>query len=91
MATKVATKTKKVVAKKAATKKKGGITWTEEGSTASAPAKKAPAKKKAGVGGVYECKVCGLAVSVIGPCDCVEACDLICCEEAMKPKRTKAA
>ena len=79
MATKAATKTKKAVVKKATPAKK------------AAPAKKALAKKKAGVGGVYECKVCGLAVSVIGPCDCVEVCDLICCEEAMKPKRTKVA
>ena len=73
------------MATKAATKTKKAVTKK------ATPAKKAPAKKKAGVGGVYECKVCGLAVSVIGPCDCVEVCDLICCEEAMKPKRTKVA
>lgn len=73
------------MATKAATKTKKAV------AKKATPAKKAPAKKKAGVGGVYECKVCGLAVSVIGPCDCVEVCDLICCEEAMKPKRTKVA
>jgi len=73
------------MATKAATKTKKAVTKK------ATPAKKAPAKKKAGVGGVYECKVCGLAVSVIGPCDCVEVCDLICCEEAMKPKRTRVA
>lgn len=55
-------------------------------------AKAAPAKKKkTQVGNIYECKVCGLAVSVIDDCGCVEICDLICCEEAMKPKKTKAA
>jgi len=71
---------------------------TKTAAKKAAPAKKpclspkAPAKKKkTQVGSVYECKVCGLAVSVINDCGCIEACDLICCEEAMKPKKTKAA
>jgi hypothetical protein len=54
------------------------------------------AKKKAGKratkknvkkGDVYECSVCGLAVTVDEVCGCAEACDIICCEKQMKPKR----
>lgn len=72
--------------KKAATKK------ATPARRARSCAKAAPAKKKkTQVGTVYECKVCGLAVSVIDECGCIETCDLICCEEAMKPKKTKAA
>ncbi|MDH7499126.1 MAG: hypothetical protein QHH30_01910 [candidate division NC10 bacterium] len=55
------------------------------------PAKKASSAKQKSVGNVYECKVCGLAVSVIDDCGCIETCDLICCEEEMKPKKTKVA
>lgn len=74
------TKAKKTTTKKAAPAKK------------APPAKKAIGKEKKGqVGSVYECKVCGLAVEVIDDCGCVAVCDLICCEEAMKPKKTKAA
>jgi hypothetical protein len=72
----------------------------------AAPAKKAPAKapakaaakpvakasaKKVAKGATYECEVCGLAVTVDEACGCVEACDIICCGEAMTPKKAAAA
>jgi hypothetical protein len=56
----------------------------------AAPTKAATAKKSQ-VGKAYQCKVCGLVVSVIEDCGCVEACDLICCQQPMNPKRIKAA
>ena len=36
---------------------------------------------------VYQCGVCGLAVTVDEVCGCVDTCDIICCEKAMKPKK----
>jgi len=57
-------------------------------------AKKSVMKKgvKKGVkkGDVYKCTVCGLAVTVDEICGCVDACDIICCEKQMKPKRKAA-
>jgi len=58
-------------------------------------AQKKPVKKVAkkvvrkGVkkGDVYKCSVCGLAVRVDELCGCVDACDIICCEKQMKPKK----
>jgi len=54
-------------------------------------AKKKEAKKavKKGVkkGDVYQCGVCGLAVTVDGVCGCMDTCDIICCEKSMKPKK----
>jgi hypothetical protein len=50
------------------------------------PAKK-PAKKGVKKGDVYECGVCGLAVTVDEVCGCVDYCDIICCEKPMKPKK----
>ncbi len=38
-------------------------------------------------GDVYQCRVCGLAVTVNEACGCVDACDIICCEEPMKPQK----
>ncbi len=35
----------------------------------------------------YACDECGLVVTVSEPCGCVEAHDLVCCGEPMKPKR----
>jgi hypothetical protein len=54
------------------------------------PAKKAAkkgVKKRVKRGDVYKCGVCGLAVTVDEVCGCVDACDIICCEKAMKPKK----
>jgi hypothetical protein len=45
------------------------------------------AKKKVKKGDVYKCGVCGLAVTVDEVCGCVDACDIICCEKQMKPKK----
>ena len=36
---------------------------------------------------VYQCSVCGLAVTVDEVCGCVDTCDIICCEKQMKPKK----
>jgi len=38
-------------------------------------------------GDVYKCSVCGLAVTVDEVCGCVDACDIICCDKQMKPKK----
>ena len=35
----------------------------------------------------YTCGVCGLVISVDNVCGCVEACDIVCCGEEMKPKK----
>jgi hypothetical protein len=51
--------------------------------------KRAP-KKGVKKGEVYECNVCGLAVTVDEVCGCVDACDIICCEKQMKPKKRGA-
>jgi hypothetical protein len=40
------------------------------------------AKKK---GEQYKCDECGLVVLIETPCECDETCELICCEEPMKP------
>ncbi|MCM8783341.1 MAG: hypothetical protein NC818_00980 [Candidatus Omnitrophica bacterium] len=34
----------------------------------------------------YVCELCGLVITVDNPCSC-DACDVICCGEAMKPKK----
>jgi len=35
----------------------------------------------------YVCEVCGLVITVDTACNCVEACDIICCGKAMSPKK----
>jgi hypothetical protein len=45
------------------------------------------AKKK---GEQYKCDECGLVVLIENPCECEEACELICCEEPMKPVKASA-
>jgi hypothetical protein len=35
----------------------------------------------------YQCTVCGLAITVDEVCGCMDACDIICCEKPMKPKK----
>jgi hypothetical protein len=44
-------------------------------------------KKSVKKGDTYKCSVCGLAVTVDEVCGCVDACDIICCEKPMKPKK----
>jgi hypothetical protein len=44
-------------------------------------------KKSVKKGDVYQCGVCGLAVTVDEVCGCVDACDIICCEKPMEPKK----
>ncbi len=41
-------------------------------------------------GARYSCTVCGLAVTVDEVCGCIDACDIICCDTRMKPKRKAA-
>jgi hypothetical protein len=61
--------------------------------------KKDPVKKPAGKaaakpftkGDTYQCQVCGLAVVIDTECNCAEACEIICCEQPMKPKRVTKA
>jgi len=43
-------------------------------------------KKLVRKGDVYKCGVCGLGVTVDEVCGCVDTCDIICCEQQMKPK-----
>ena len=47
-------------------------------------------KKAVKKGDAYQCSVCGLAVTVDEVCGCIDACDIICCEKPMKPKRKAA-
>ncbi len=56
---------------------------------AKKPVKKV-AKKAAKKGQKYSCSVCGLVVTVDEVCGCVDACDIICCEKQMKPKKKAA-
>ncbi len=51
-----------------------------------AATKKPATRKKVSKGDAYSCDVCGLAVVVDSDCDCVEACDIICCEQPMTKK-----
>ena len=57
--------------------------------TKRAPAKKVASRGKTNVGDRYACEVCGLAVTVDEDCGCADACDIICCSEPMKKKRSK--
>jgi len=45
------------------------------------------AKKGVKKGDAYKCTVCGLVVSIDETCGCIDACDLICCEQPMKAKK----
>ena len=47
-------------------------------------AKKTARGKK---GNRYTCEVCGLIVTVDSACGCADACDIVCCGHAMKPKK----
>jgi hypothetical protein len=38
----------------------------------------------------YKCDECGLVVLVEDPCECGDECELICCEQPMKPVKAKA-
>ncbi|MDP2919239.1 MAG: hypothetical protein Q8O43_03355 [Dehalococcoidia bacterium] len=35
----------------------------------------------------YVCEVCGLSVVIDEECGCVGACEIICCEQPMKPRK----
>ena len=45
------------------------------------------AKKK---GEQYKCEECGLVVLIENPCECDETCELVCCEQPMKPVKATA-
>jgi hypothetical protein len=55
-----------------------------------APAKAASTKKVQKKGDAYTCKSCGLVVTVDEACGCVDVCDIMCCGEPMKPKKSRA-
>ncbi len=46
--------------------------------------KKKKKQSKVKKGAKYACSECGIVVSVVDPCDCVDACDLYCCGVPMK-------
>jgi hypothetical protein len=48
--------------------------------------KKIEAKARVSKGDRYVCDVCGLAVTVDVPCECVD-CSIICCGKPMKVKK----
>ena len=50
---------------------------------------KKSAKKTMKKGEGYQCTVCGLAITIDELCGCVDACDIVCCETSMKPKKKK--
>jgi hypothetical protein len=52
---------------------------------------KKTAKKTMKEGEGYQCTVCGLAITIDELCGCVDACDIVCCEKPMKPKKKKQA
>lgn len=39
---------------------------------------------RADVGDTYTCEVCGLSLVVDETCECIEAHDILCCEQPMK-------
>ena len=45
------------------------------------------AKKK---GEQYKCDECDLVVLIENPCECDEGCELVCCEQPMKPVKALA-
>lgn len=49
-----------------------------------------PAAKTVHQGDKLTCRTCGLVVVVDTACGCADACDIICCEQQMKPVRTAA-
>ncbi len=81
---------KKAETKKAAPKKAVPAKKATAAKKTTAAAKTTTRKNKVQAGSGYECRVCGLVVSVVDECGCVETCDLICCEEPMKPKKVKS-
>jgi hypothetical protein len=87
----MAVKKARTKARKAAPKKAAPAKKATAAKKTSAAAKASARTKKVQAGSTYECGVCGLIVSVVDECGCVETCDLICCEESMKPKKGKAA
>jgi hypothetical protein len=42
-------------------------------------------------GDEYKCDECGLVVIVREPCECDESCELVCCQEPMKPVKSEKA
>ncbi len=46
--------------------------------------------QKAMKGDTYTCNVCGLVVSVDTVCECIDACNILCCEKPMKLKKKRA-
>jgi hypothetical protein len=88
----MAVKVKKAVAKKKTVAK---AVATKKAVAKKPVAKKAVAKKPAGKPAVmkgdrYECRECGMIITVDETCGCVGFHPIICCEEEMTPKKAKA-
>lgn len=83
MATKAVTKSKKPAAVKAAPAKKTAAKKAAPAKAARTKAKPAAAKGVNKKGTKYACSICGLVVAVDTACNCVEVCDLVCCEMPM--------
>ena len=49
-----------------------------------------PTAKTVSQGDKLTCRTCGLIVVVDTACGCAEACDIVCCEQQMKPVRAAA-
>lgn len=60
---------------------------TKKKATTASKAKKKTTKPKIRKGDVYQCGVCGIAVSIDEACGCIDVCDIICCGQQMKPKK----
>ncbi len=67
---------------------KEGIVAEKKAEKRTTPKKSS--KKQVKEGEAFKCTVCGLAITVNEECGCVDACDIICCEQQMKPVRKRA-
>jgi len=84
---------KEALSKQSEQGRSGTMAVRKATATKKAPVKKAARKvaaKPFTKGDKLECQVCGLAVVIDTECDCVEACEIICCEQPMKPRKANA-
>jgi hypothetical protein len=92
----MAVKVKKAVATKKAASKGSAVATKKVAAKKPVAAKKSPAGKAksravTSKGDLYICDECGLIVTVDEMCDCVDVCDIICCGEPMRFKKSRAA
>jgi hypothetical protein len=92
----MAVKVKKAVATKKGVSKGSAVATKKAVAKKPVAAKKSAAAKSkskavTSKGDLYVCEECGLIVTVDEMCDCVDVCDIICCGEPMRLKKSKAA